>query len=181
MSSPAPLPFEIHRSAVRGELQKVVKWLRKGGLVDALCPTPSDSGQTKEAVAAAAVMAAAVEAAAAAAAKVDALEQAMAAGGEGGSSGAADPSEAREAAEVPNDYVCPITTEIMTDPVCTADGFTYERTAISEWLSTNDTSPSTGTTLAIKMLIPNLSLCSMIRSFVEASAAAPSSPQPPAV
>ena len=31
MSSPTPLPFEIHRSAQRGELQKVVKWLRKGG------------------------------------------------------------------------------------------------------------------------------------------------------
>ena len=35
MSAPAPLPKEIHRSAQRGELQKVVKWLRKGGLVDA--------------------------------------------------------------------------------------------------------------------------------------------------
>ena len=31
MSSPASLPKEIHRSAERGELQKVVKWLRKGG------------------------------------------------------------------------------------------------------------------------------------------------------
>ena len=36
MSSPTPLPKEIHRSAQRGELQKVVKWLRKGGAVDAL-------------------------------------------------------------------------------------------------------------------------------------------------
>ena len=35
MSSPTPLPKEIHRSAQRGELQKVVKWLRKGGSVDA--------------------------------------------------------------------------------------------------------------------------------------------------
>ena len=35
MSSPASLPKEIHRSAERGELQKVVKWLRKGGAVDA--------------------------------------------------------------------------------------------------------------------------------------------------
>ena len=41
MSSPAPLPVEIHRSAQRGELQKVVKWLRKGGLADALFPTTS--------------------------------------------------------------------------------------------------------------------------------------------
>ena len=37
MSSPAPLPKEIHRSAQRGELQKVVKWLRKGGQADAIC------------------------------------------------------------------------------------------------------------------------------------------------
>ena len=35
MSSPAPLPKEIYRSAERGELQKVVKWLRKRGAVDA--------------------------------------------------------------------------------------------------------------------------------------------------
>ena len=32
MSSPASLPSEIHRAAGRGELQKVVKWLRKGGV-----------------------------------------------------------------------------------------------------------------------------------------------------
>ena len=38
MSSPAPVPEKIHLSAERGELQKVVKWLRKGGAVDALCP-----------------------------------------------------------------------------------------------------------------------------------------------
>ena len=36
MSSPASLPEEILHSAVRGELQKVVKWLRKGGAVNAL-------------------------------------------------------------------------------------------------------------------------------------------------
>ena len=31
MSSPASLPKEMYQSAKRGELQKVVKWLRKGG------------------------------------------------------------------------------------------------------------------------------------------------------
>ena len=44
MSSPAPLPSEIARSAQRGEPQKVVKWLRKGGGVDALCPAQTDVG-----------------------------------------------------------------------------------------------------------------------------------------
>ena len=45
MSSPASLPKEIHRSAERGELQKVVKWLRKGGLVDAHCSTTARDGR----------------------------------------------------------------------------------------------------------------------------------------
>ena len=36
MSAPASLPIEILRSAERGELQKVVKWLRKGGSVGAI-------------------------------------------------------------------------------------------------------------------------------------------------
>ena len=101
----------------------------------------------------------------------------MADGDEGGSSGAAGPSQASEAAEVPDDYVCPITAEIMTDPVSTMDGFTYEREAISAWLRTSDTSPSTGAKLESKMVIPNLSLRSMIRSFVEARAA-PSTASP---
>ena len=86
--------------------------------------------------------------------------------------------EAREIREVPldrevPDYICPITTEIMTDPVSTSDGFTYERTAISEWLRTKDTSPVTGATLESKTVIPNLSLRSMIRAFVDAQVAPP--------
>ena len=95
----------------------------------------------------------------------------MAGDGEGGSSGAAGPSEASEAAEVPDDYICPITAEIMTDPVTTSDGFTYERTAILEWVRTKDTSPFTGATLESKTVFPNLSLRSMIRGFSEASTA----------
>ena len=114
---------------------------------------------------------AAREAAAAAAARADALERAVAGGGEGGSRETAGLSEASEAVEVPDDYVCPITTEIMTEPVTTVDGFTYERTAISEWLRTKDTSPFTGATLESKTVIPNLSLRSIIRGFSEASAA----------
>ena len=71
----------------------------------------------KEAVAAAAAAAAAVLAAAVAA-KADALERETAGGGEGGSSEAASPSEASEVA-VPDQYVCSITAEIMTDPAIT--------------------------------------------------------------
>ena len=77
---------------------------------------------------------------------------ASAGSGEGGSGGPAG------AVECFNEYKCPITAEIMKDPVCTADGFTYERAAITEWLRTNDTSPSTGAKLTSKSLIPNISV-----------------------
>jgi hypothetical protein len=54
--------------------------------------------------------------------KADALEQAVAGagegGGEGGGSGAAGPSKASVVA-VPDQYICSITSEIMTDPVNT--------------------------------------------------------------
>ena len=73
----------------------------------------------------------------------------------GGSGGAAGLSVATK---VLNEYTCPITAEIMTDPVSTLDGFTYERTAITEWLRTNDTSPSTGAKLESKRLIPNVTV-----------------------
>ena len=44
MSSLASVPKEIIRSAERGELQKVVKWLRKGGSVGATFPQPDAHG-----------------------------------------------------------------------------------------------------------------------------------------
>ncbi|EKX44918.1 hypothetical protein GUITHDRAFT_62234, partial [Guillardia theta CCMP2712] len=38
-------------------------------------------------------------------------------------------------------FFCPVTNEIMRDPVCTSDGKTYEREAIETWLKNHDTSP----------------------------------------
>jgi hypothetical protein len=101
--------------------------------------------------------AAAAEAAAVARAAA-VLSKARASGGAGGSGEPAGALEASKAVEVLHEYKCPITAEIMTDPVCTADGFTYERTAIAEWLRTNDTSPSTGVRLACKSLVPNITV-----------------------
>ena len=87
--------------------------------------------------------------------------------------------EASAAAEVPDDYVCPISAAVMIDPVSTLDGFIYERTAITEWLRTKDTSPKTGATLESKALIPNYNLRSVIRSFAELEASAAIPPPPP--
>ena len=45
MNALTSLPTEVQRSAQRGELQKVVAWLNKGGAVGALCSFPSARGR----------------------------------------------------------------------------------------------------------------------------------------
>ena len=37
---------------------------------------------------------------------------------------------------VVSSFLCPITQEVMTDPVLTSDGHTYERDAIEHWYVT---------------------------------------------
>ena len=63
------------------------------------------------------------------------------------------------------DYCCPITCELMKEPVfCVEDGQTYERCAVERWWSRSEakTSPSTGATLASTTLAPNYALKSLI-------------------
>ena len=68
---------------------------------------------------------------------------------------------------------CPSHAPLISAPlIWQADGFTYERAAISKWLEDHDTSPKTGAPLEFKMLIPNQSLRSMIREFQERQAQA---------
>lgn len=58
---------------------------------------------------------------------------------------------------------CPITQEMMADPVLAADGFSYERSAIATWLARgNSSSPMTGAPLAHHNLMPNLALRSAV-------------------
>ncbi|CAI5476210.1 unnamed protein product [Closterium sp. Yama58-4] len=59
---------------------------------------------------------------------------------------------------IEDQFVCPLSHMRMTDPVVAADGFTYERSSIEEWLKTHDTSPSTNEPLPHKYLTPNHSL-----------------------
>lgn len=63
--------------------------------------------------------------------------------------------------DVPEDFYCPITTEVMDDPVMSADGFTYERSAIATWFQRHDSSPMTREVVP-PTLIPNRSLRSRI-------------------
>lgn len=60
--------------------------------------------------------------------------------------------------------ICPISFEIMTDPVICSDGHSYERVFIEEWLQESEVSPMTGAPLLNTTLIPNHSLKSLINS-----------------
>lgn len=44
----------------------------------------------------------------------------------------------------------------MADPVIAADGRSYERVAMEDWLQHHDTSPVTGSMLLRKRLVPNV-------------------------
>mmetsp|Transcript_25584 Transcript_25584/g.35190 ORF Transcript_25584/g.35190 Transcript_25584/m.35190 type:complete len:301 (-) Transcript_25584:147-1049(-) len=65
---------------------------------------------------------------------------------------------------VPNHFMCPLTQEIMTDPVITTNGLTYERAYIEEWFRHHATDPLTNTVVA-NVLIPNRALKEAIEEF----------------
>ena len=71
--------------------------------------------------------------------------------------------------EAPDEYVCPITQEFMVDPVTCADGHSYERMAILEWLEKHDTSPKTSLELTTKQVFPAIALRNLIVAFREAN------------
>ena len=65
-----------------------------------------------------------------------------------------------EAEWCPDEYICPITLELLEDPVIAADGLTYEREALQGWIDKHAAqavclSPATGAPLAHRELTPN--------------------------
>ncbi|XP_050306256.1 WD repeat, SAM and U-box domain-containing protein 1-like isoform X2 [Anthonomus grandis grandis] len=72
--------------------------------------------------------------------------------------------------DIPEEFLCPITHEIMREPVTCSDGFTYERNAIAEWfMSGKFSSPMTNEVLDNTDFSPNLELRDSIRRFLESS------------
>ena len=59
-------------------------------------------------------------------------------------------------------FRCPITQEVMQDPVICEDGHTYERAAIERWLTQSNRSPQTNLPLSSRKCIPNYALRSAI-------------------
>ncbi len=59
----------------------------------------------------------------------------------------------------PSSFYCPISMELMSDPVVLATGHTYERVCIERWLQQgNRTCPVTGMRLRHLELTPNFAL-----------------------
>ena len=88
------------------------------------------------------------------------------------STSAAAPSDTVAASpgpgEVPENLCCPISMELMTQPVLAADGFTYDRASIEAWLARGKTtSPTTGAPLEHTHLTPNHLVKSMIAEYQE--------------
>ncbi|XP_016128326.1 WD repeat, SAM and U-box domain-containing protein 1-like [Sinocyclocheilus grahami] len=61
--------------------------------------------------------------------------------------------------DVPDEFLCSITRELMKDPIIAADGFSYEREAMESWINTpNRSSPMTNLPLQTTLLTANRSL-----------------------
>ena len=79
----------------------------------------------------------------------------------------------------PADFKCPIAQEIMTDPVLAADGHTYEREMIAEWLRIRRTSPLTNEQMPSTNLMPNITLKKVIEGWLASQQAPQGVPDTP--
>ncbi|KAK4407236.1 U-box domain-containing protein 3 [Sesamum angolense] len=68
--------------------------------------------------------------------------------------------------QIPSYFRCPLSLELMLDPVIVASGQTYERAAIQKWLDHGlVTCPKTGCRLSHKNLIPNYTVKALIANW----------------
>ncbi|MCK4967967.1 MAG: U-box domain-containing protein [Candidatus Aenigmarchaeota archaeon] len=64
-------------------------------------------------------------------------------------------------------FNCPITLEIMTDPVMDNENRSYERAAIVKWLENHDTAPLSRSPLRVEDLRDNRDLKNVIEEFIK--------------
>ncbi|KAK0606036.1 hypothetical protein LWI29_033408 [Acer saccharum] len=75
---------------------------------------------------------------------------------------------------LPDDFRCPISLELMKDPVIVSTGQTYERSCIEKWLEAgHGTCPKTQQSLNSNALTPNFALRSLIAQWCEANGIEP--------
>ena len=78
------------------------------------------------------------------------------------------------ASVIPEEYLCPLTKQLMVDPVICTDGTTYEKVVIEKWIANLEkmnaklVSPVTGEEIS-NLLVPNFSIKLLISSYQETS------------
>lgn len=70
-----------------------------------------------------------------------------------------------EEEDTPDEFLCPINRDIMTDPVITSAGQTYERAAIEQWLASHNTDPLAHVSIS-STLTPNIAVRQSIQKYL---------------
>ncbi|CAD7702831.1 unnamed protein product [Ostreobium quekettii] len=68
--------------------------------------------------------------------------------------------------EVPKEFLCPMSMEVMTEPVVAPSGVTYDRPAVEEWINEHHSDPASKSPLLNDHLYPNLALRDMIQQWL---------------
>ncbi|KAL9143704.1 hypothetical protein ABFS82_14G251200 [Erythranthe guttata] len=90
------------------------------------------------------------------------------------SSGEKTPIDGNQNLVIPDDFRCPISLELMNDPVIVSTGQTYERLCIEKWLAAgHSTCPKTQQALTSTALTPNYVLRSLIAQWCESNGIEP--------
>lgn len=69
-----------------------------------------------------------------------------------------------------DEFTCPITYELLREPVVAQDGHTYEKSAIEKWFRSKDTSPLNGGPVLSKEVLPNHALKKLIQDLINEGA-----------
>ncbi|EEF34080.1 U-box domain-containing protein 1 [Ricinus communis] len=73
-----------------------------------------------------------------------------------------------EILNVPDEFRCPISLDLMKDPVIVASGHTYDRNSIAQWINEGyHTCPKSGQRLIHMALIPNYALKSLVHQWCQ--------------
>jgi hypothetical protein len=67
---------------------------------------------------------------------------------------------------ISDNWKCPISGELMVDPVSTPEGITYDKSYILEWLQRSQTCPTTRSPLRPNQLVPNIALRNTIQEYL---------------
>ena len=66
----------------------------------------------------------------------------------------------------PRSFICPLTRDIMRDPVIDRQGYSYDKSALVEWLELNQISPMTREALQVDELVSNRALKEAIEDYL---------------